>query len=42
MNDARRACDYWKPIPNGGIALPCNCGMRCDGRSPQREDQGNG
>lgn len=23
-------CDYWKPIPDGGIALPCSCGHYCD------------
>lgn len=26
-----RECNYWRPIPPGGIALPCNCGMGCDG-----------
>ena len=25
-------CDYWKPIPDGAIALPCNCGEKCDER----------
>jgi hypothetical protein len=26
-----RSCAYWQPIKEGIIALPCNCGMNCDG-----------
>lgn len=39
MNDARRACDYWKPIPDDGIALPCSCGNYCDFPPPITDDE---
>lgn len=28
--NAPEGCDYWKPIADGGIALPCSCGKNCD------------
>lgn len=34
----RRDCDYWKPIPGGGIALPCSCGNYCDYPKPTMDD----
>jgi hypothetical protein len=30
-------CDYWKPIRDGGIALPCNCGKNCDATTTTEE-----
>ncbi len=30
MTCADADCDYWKPIPQGGIALPCSCGNGCE------------
>ena len=32
-----RDCDYWKPITNGGIALPCSCGDDCEGTEIERD-----
>ena len=32
------SCDYWKPIKDGGIALPCNSGRMCDDPAPIAPD----
>lgn len=34
---SKRDCDYWKPIPEGGVALPCNCGNYCDDLTDDEE-----
>ena len=34
---SKRECDYWKPIPEGGVALPCNCGNYCDDLTDDEE-----